>query len=157
MSRFVLIIATDRAGEKFVLLEKNKGPAHLVGKMSFPGGRDDQGENDLAVTAARELLEETGVTAAPADMVHLTTLEQPWGSLAVFTVACDISVARSMESEAVVTAAIDATVSAARGSQAELFVGDFLELFELARPRIDALRRAAAESVANPAARRPKP
>lgn len=52
--------AGDGAAEVF-LLRRHRGASFMASSFVFPGGAVDQGEDDLRLTAARELFEEAGV------------------------------------------------------------------------------------------------
>ncbi|HEY0523927.1 MAG TPA: NUDIX hydrolase [Stellaceae bacterium] len=59
---YIGVLAVARRGEHFLLLQRAKPPD--LGKWGFPGGAQELGET-VFETAARELLEETGVAAEP--------------------------------------------------------------------------------------------
>lgn len=59
----------DEEREHVVLLTKTKGPAFLVGKDNFPGGKMEPGESP-AQAAIREVHEETGLLV-PKDSIAL--------------------------------------------------------------------------------------
>lgn len=60
MILYINCILLDEEREHVVLLTKTKGPAFLVGKDNFPGGKMEPGENPCEA-ALREVHEETGV------------------------------------------------------------------------------------------------
>lgn len=94
MSRQPLLgaIAVVVRNDKVLLAKRRKNPDS--GLWGFPGGHVELGETALAA-AARELLEETGITAIPID--YLTNIDvvidNPDGSVAVHyllaAVLCD--------------------------------------------------------------------
>ena len=45
-----------------------QGTKHLLGKLTFPGGRINANDTSPASAAARELLEETGLQVDPKDV-----------------------------------------------------------------------------------------
>jgi 8-oxo-dGTP pyrophosphatase MutT (NUDIX family) len=162
MTDFVNIIAVDPAGRNVVLLTKSKGPEHLLGKLTFPGGKDDMGDASPGLAAARELLEEAGVDSGNAEVIMVYSKVTKFGPLKTFFVACDISMARTMEAETISIGDIDAALTAARDpATANRFTDDFLELFEPALPLIRHLRAVSAADVAPdmqvPSTRRARP
>lgn len=72
MIQYVLLLVTNPQATKVVGLIKDRGPAFLVGKKTFPGGKIDPGES-LEIAAAREMAEETGLQIAPGDWTLLST------------------------------------------------------------------------------------
>lgn len=57
---YVLLVLMDPSRTKAVGLMKQKGPAELIGRITFPGGKLEQGES-LEAASTREADEETGV------------------------------------------------------------------------------------------------
>lgn len=60
MILYINCAVLDEEREHVVLLTKTKGPAFLVGKDNFPGGKMEPGESP-AQAAIREVHEETGI------------------------------------------------------------------------------------------------
>jgi ADP-ribose pyrophosphatase YjhB (NUDIX family) len=65
---FTAALAVCRKGDRVLLAQRAKGPSPAIGKWGFPGGMQELGETILAA-AARELHEETGITAEPLRVV----------------------------------------------------------------------------------------
>ena len=62
MPSAVVIPLYERDGEVYVMLtERTETVSHHKGQISFPGGRRDPEDRDLAVTALREFEEEMGL------------------------------------------------------------------------------------------------
>ncbi|OON85230.1 NUDIX hydrolase [Oribacterium sp. C9] len=70
-----ICIITKKFSEEMVLLIK-RGNHPCLGKWAFPGGFSEEGER-IEETAARELLEETGVKMAPKDLTLIGIYSKP--------------------------------------------------------------------------------
>lgn len=140
--RFVSVIPVSLDGREICLLLKNRGPKEIVGKVTFSGGGSEPSDVSLAHGAKRELFEETGVDANVEDFVEVFHKLTKNGPLHVFFVVADLSVARTMEDEVVIKARVSALLAAAQGKERGNFAPDFLELFEPALGRIQALEAA---------------
>jgi len=87
---FTAALALCRRGERVLLAQRAKGPSLAIGKWGFPGGMQEVGETILAA-AARELQEETGITAEPLRVVDAFDVigKEPDGRVrAHFTLVC---------------------------------------------------------------------
>ena len=71
MQHCVSILAASMNGEEMVILRKDRGPAHVVGKLTIPGGKQDADDLSLPHAAARELKEECGVAVDPASLLRI--------------------------------------------------------------------------------------
>src|SRR5690606_8311472 len=92
---YVLAIAIDARTGRAVGLIKNKGPAALIGKITFPGGKIEPGEG-LEDAVSREMREEAGIEVPPAAWTHVASSKE----VSVFMADCaQIEQARTMESE----------------------------------------------------------
>jgi 8-oxo-dGTP pyrophosphatase MutT (NUDIX family) len=60
----VVLVRQGEGGVEVFLLRRRKNASFMGGAFVFPGGAKDEGEDDLRVTAARELFEEAGVLLA---------------------------------------------------------------------------------------------
>lgn len=62
VSSAVLIPVYEKAGEYYILFtRRTEKVPHHKGQISFPGGRKDEGDNNLLATALRESFEEIGL------------------------------------------------------------------------------------------------
>jgi 8-oxo-dGTP pyrophosphatase MutT (NUDIX family) len=74
----VLLFPGDDGDARLVLTERVTSDGHHSGEVSFPGGRAEPGDVDLAATALREAAEEVGLDAAAANVRVLGELERFW-------------------------------------------------------------------------------
>jgi ADP-ribose pyrophosphatase YjhB (NUDIX family) len=87
---FTAALAVCRRGDRVFLAQRAKGPGTAIGKWGFPGGMQELGETILAA-AARELHEETGITAEPlrvVDAFDVIGKEEDGRIRAHFTLVC---------------------------------------------------------------------
>ncbi len=87
---FTAALALCRRGERMLLAQRAKGPGPAIGKWGFPGGMQEVGETIFAA-AARELQEETGITAEPVRVIDAFDVigKEPDGRVrAHFTLIC---------------------------------------------------------------------
>ena len=140
MTPFVVIVAVSPDAKNVVLLTKNKGPSFLIGKLTFPGGKDDEGDAHSSMAAARELFEECGVKVPSTAMQFVAGKNAPFGLLETYFVATDISAARTMETEVIQIADFDTVVADARGAGAHKYAPDFIELVDLVTPFVQRVR-----------------
>ena len=98
--KYVSVICLDRDSKEVVVLKKLSGPANVVGKVVFPGGKVE--DRELPVAAAkRELLEEAGVDVEVEDLVAIATFHvTDENTLYVFAVDYGATEARPQEDEA---------------------------------------------------------
>ncbi|MEJ6002757.1 HAD domain-containing protein [Paucibacter soli] len=143
---YVIIIAVSHDGADFVQLVKDKGPAHLIGKRTHPGGGIETFDESPRHAGKREIFEEAGldIPLASFELVG-SDINDARDLHFVFAVA-DISGANSQESELISVESIDAALSAANGPDAGLYVDDFLDTMAKLMPRINTLRDQAKES-----------
>ena len=78
---------------RLVLTERVDRGGHHSGEVSFPGGRAEPGDADIAATALREAAEEVGLDPAQAGIRVLGTLSMQWVPVSNFTVTPVIAVA----------------------------------------------------------------
>lgn len=59
-----------------LFVQKEHGPESLRGKLIFPGGKVDEGEDPLTANS-REFFEETGIQNKPEDWAFVATINYP--------------------------------------------------------------------------------
>jgi 8-oxo-dGTP pyrophosphatase MutT (NUDIX family) len=129
LTRYVLMVVIDPETRTVVGLIKKKGPSFLIDKVTFPGGKIEQGEHPGAA-AGREMFEETGVEI-PAlawrvveirktDEMELTVLAAQ---------SSDVDQAFSKEEEPVMTLQIEEHRALARANP-QRYSPDFLTVLE---------------------------
>jgi len=157
---YVIVVAVSRDGQHFVQLEKDRGPAHLIGKRTFPGGQIEVFDETPQHAAQRESREEFGLDFRRDAFEAVGLDSTPERDLHLVFVAGDISGAKTMESEKVSVESIDQAYELSTGIHSELYVSDFADILNRLRPRIDALRARAAsldvESAPSTIHRRPR-
>ncbi|MFY2597512.1 NUDIX hydrolase [Achromobacter xylosoxidans] len=100
--KYVMTVVLSDDGQYAIGLVKSKGPAKLIGKITFPGGRMAPGESPRTA-AARELLEETGVHVTEDRLVNIANSEE----MAVFAArSSDVLKAFTREQEEVLVLAV---------------------------------------------------
>lgn len=87
MIRCVGAVIHDAAG-RLLLVQRANEPGR--GRWSLPGGRVEPGESD-ADAVTRELLEETGLSVRPADLVGRVERPAPDGVYAIYDYACEVT------------------------------------------------------------------
>jgi 8-oxo-dGTP pyrophosphatase MutT (NUDIX family) len=75
----LVLLFPDEAGEaRVVLTERATRDGHHSAEVSFPGGRAELSDTDLAATALREAAEEVALDAAAAGVRVIGELERFW-------------------------------------------------------------------------------
>lgn len=97
--RCVSLIAINPAADEILLVRKTQGPAHLIGKLTFPGGKVDAGDLSPAHAACRQAIEEGGLVLRPQDLVHLMYRGDHSFRLDVFVAVADLSQAGPQPNE----------------------------------------------------------
>jgi 8-oxo-dGTP pyrophosphatase MutT (NUDIX family) len=98
--KYCLNLVFSHDYKKVVLMTKNRGPGFLIGKLCGGGGRIEEGEAKTAA-ASRETVEEFGLHVDASEWQAVALSQGDNWNMAVFSVACDISRARTMEDEIV--------------------------------------------------------
>jgi 8-oxo-dGTP pyrophosphatase MutT (NUDIX family) len=127
---YVSIIAIDPRADEVLLMEKTKGPQHLIGKLTFPGGKREAEDPSAAHAAARELLEEAGVEVPPFDLIHLSKKGGQDHTWEIFVAITDLSDAQAQPGEE--EAVFKASLSETRKNATDLntYAADTAELLE---------------------------
>lgn len=83
----LVLLYPDVAGDaRVVLTERVTGDGHHSGEVSFPGGRAEPEDADLAATALREAAEEVALDAAAAGVRVIGQLGRFWIPLSNYSV-----------------------------------------------------------------------
>jgi 8-oxo-dGTP pyrophosphatase MutT (NUDIX family) len=89
----VLLYPDGDGMTRVVLTERASRDGHHSGEVSFPGGKAEADDADLAATALREAREEVGLDAAAADVRVVGLLECFWIPVSDFEVTPVLAVA----------------------------------------------------------------
>ena len=87
-----LLYPDDTGETRVVLIERAVG-GHHSGEVSFPGGKAEPGDADMAATALREAAEEVGLDAAAAGVRVVGTLDLHWIPVSDFAITPILAVA----------------------------------------------------------------
>ncbi len=82
----VLLYPDDRGDARLVLIERTSGDGHHSGEVSFPGGKAEPDDADLAATALREATEEVALDTAAAGVRIVGRLDRMWIPVSDFEV-----------------------------------------------------------------------
>ena len=74
----VLLFPDDAGDARVILTERVTRDGHHSGEVSFPGGRAEPGDADLAATALREAVEEVALDPTAAGVRMIGELERFW-------------------------------------------------------------------------------
>lgn len=99
MKRYISVIALTEDLEDVVLLQKTKGPEHLIGKWIIPGGGLEETDVSLQHAASREFKEETGCDIAPEKMIPFCRKGSDKFQLDVFFAVGDVRSAKQQPNE----------------------------------------------------------
>jgi 8-oxo-dGTP pyrophosphatase MutT (NUDIX family) len=125
--RYVLMVAVDVPSGFTVGITKKKGPSFLLNRITFPGGKLEEGETP-AVAASREMREETGLTIAEGAWIPLKVVRGKDYELTVLVAHCStVFHARQWEEEPVWHLHCPSHLSYAR-QQPDQYAPDFIEV-----------------------------
>ena len=82
----VLLYPDDRGDARLVLIERTTGDGHHSGEVSFPGGKVEPDDADLAATALREANEEVALDTVAAGVRIVGRLDRMWIPVSDFEV-----------------------------------------------------------------------
>jgi 8-oxo-dGTP pyrophosphatase MutT (NUDIX family) len=90
----LVLVYPDADGvARTVLTERASRDGHHSGEVSFPGGKAEPGDADIAATALREAAEEVGLDASAAGVEVIGRLDRFWIPVSDFEVFPVIAVA----------------------------------------------------------------
>jgi 8-oxo-dGTP pyrophosphatase MutT (NUDIX family) len=89
----VLLYPDDVGNARIVLIERTTGDGHHSGEVSFPGGKAEPDDTDLAATALREANEEVALDADAAGIRIVGRLDQMWIPVSDFDVTPVVALA----------------------------------------------------------------
>ncbi len=89
----VLLYPDDDGMARVILTERASRDGHHSGEVSFPGGKAEPDDSDLAATALREAFEEVALEADAAGVRVVGLLERFWIPVSDFSVTPVIAVA----------------------------------------------------------------
>jgi ADP-ribose pyrophosphatase YjhB (NUDIX family) len=130
-TRYIVAIVIDPKTRNVVTLLKQKGPALLLGKVTFPGGKIEANES-VQAAASRELVEESGVAVPESAWCVVGRQGDEHYELHVLAAtSSEVHLARQLESEPVTVMNLDEAARQA-GSSPGAYVPDFLPLLHAA-------------------------
>jgi 8-oxo-dGTP pyrophosphatase MutT (NUDIX family) len=125
------MVVVDPATGFTVGITKKKGPAQLLGRITFPGGKIENGES-LRAAASREMLEETGVAVPQANWLEVESVLTPEYELHTLAALSDkVLHAWQRESEPVWHLAYARHLEYAKAQPSE-YVDDFIPTLQAA-------------------------
>jgi 8-oxo-dGTP pyrophosphatase MutT (NUDIX family) len=90
----LVLLYPDGEGEaRVVLIERTTGDGHHSGEVSFPGGKAEPGDADLAATALREATEEVALDPVVAGVRVVGQLDRMWIPVSDFDVTPVVALA----------------------------------------------------------------
>ena len=89
----VLLYPDDLGDARVVLIERSSGDGHHSGEVSFPGGKAEPEDADLAATALREANEEVALDASAAGVRVVGQLDRMWIPVSDFEVTPVVALA----------------------------------------------------------------
>ncbi len=90
----LVLLYPDEQGEaRVVLIERTTGDGHHSGEVSFPGGKSEPEDADLAATALREASEEVALDPVAAGVRVVGQLDRMWIPVSDFDVTPIVALA----------------------------------------------------------------
>ncbi len=128
----VLLIPGPDGTGRLILTERVVGGRYHSGEVSFPGGRAEPSDADVAATALREAAEEVGLDARAAGVEVIATLEPVWIPVSGFRLTPVVAVAARLpeltpapaEVSRIVAASLTAFLPGAEIRRVEAQVGE---------------------------------
>lgn len=90
----VLLFPDETGNARVVLTERVARDGHHGGEVSFPGGRAEPGDADLAATALREAAEEVALDRVAAEVRVIGQLERFWIPISNYDVTPILALAK---------------------------------------------------------------
>lgn len=126
-TKYVTMVVIDPTINTMVALTKKSGPAHLIGRITFPGGKLEEGEGPFEA-ATREMLEETNVHVPRHRWHPIRVVETDTYELTVLAAnSPNVAQARQMEQEPVWKLQADWSILQSL-SQPDAYAHDFATL-----------------------------
>lgn len=135
MQTYVLIVCLDQAQQNVVTLRKIKGPAAVIGKINFPGGKLELHEEPMHA-AIREFHEETGVLLPEQDLSMLCfggVVDEY--ALYVYSAKTDLALQASTTEQEIVSVTPIAALPHPESAEARNYSPDFFRLLTKAQTR----------------------
>lgn len=139
MVTYVLTVVLSPDLSQVVTLTKGKGPASLIGKITFPGGKIDDVECESPPEAAtREIKEETGLDIRVDRWVRVAEKRgEGFELFCVAAIADNIGEAMTMEEEPILVSNVGKALFDCHSSKtADLYADDFSHLLSTAISRM---------------------
>lgn len=136
--KYVMVVVFDPSLGHVLGITKLKGPEFLRGKVSFPGGRVEDGES-TQLAASRETFEETGLSVPLGDWIQVDQLIAADREMTTFAAVSDkFFCARKCEVEPVWHLSVSHHQLFAKQQPAQ-YAPDFLEFLALGLKAAQAL------------------